>query len=140
MRILRVLLLATLATTGSSSDLFHQQDNTIYDEDVEFVNAAPMEYPPELLHSGVLGTALIKVSIGEDGGVVGASPVAGNPWLIPRCVSNARKWRFKPNPQKSAIIVYEFRQGDSLCSGGAYSRIREPNLVEVTVCRELVGY
>lgn len=137
MRILHLLLMASIAITAVSLDLLPQQDKTIYDEDVpEIVNAAPMKYPWPLgdLPVGVPGVVVVRVALGSKGNVEGASAVSGDERLIPACLSNVSKWNFKANRQKSVIVVYEFRSGEGPCPDRSYSLIRNRNLVRVMLC------
>jgi len=134
MRTWRFLLLVSIAVAASTSALFTQQDETIYDEDVNLVHPAEMAYPPLALALPLRGTVVVRATLNKKGRVVAVSAISGRTSLVPACLSNAAKWTFRPNAEKSAIIVYEFRVGDAACDGNAYYRLRPPNLIEVTEC------
>ena len=134
MRTWRFLMLASIVVAASSSAVFTQQENIIYDEDVTLVQPAAMEYPPVALALPFRGTVVVRAALNKKGRVVAVSAISGRTSLVPACLSNAAKWTFRPNAEKSAIIVYEFRVGDAACDGNAYYRLRPPNLIEVTEC------
>jgi TonB family protein len=71
-----------------------------------------MRYPPLARTAHVEGRVVVQVKLNDSGGVVSASAMPSEKvvaMLIPDAVSNARKWRFHPNPNKVAEIVYEFQ-------------------------------
>jgi hypothetical protein len=127
-----MILVISMAVGTRGSNSAAREDKTIYDEDVQLLQPATMEYPAGMW--GLPGAVVVRVSLGEDGHVTSALPVSGLDDWIPPCLSNAKKWIFKPNRSKSAIIVYEFRWGEGVCPSGSYNIIRPPNLSQVGVC------
>ena len=132
MRIWPVILVASVAVAASVSNPATQEDKTIYDEDVQLVQAAKME--PSGNMWGLPGAVVVTVTLSHDGHVTAALPVSGSDRFIPACLSNAKNWVFKPNRTKSAIIVYEFRPSEGGCPSGSYNVIWPPNLSRVGVC------
>jgi len=92
------------------------------------------------LSVGVPSVVLVKVTLGKKGDVVAAHAISGLGMLIPACLSNAKKWTFQPDARRSAIIIYEFRQGNAPCADRSYSLIRRPNLVVVSLCAGEINY
>lgn len=71
-----------------------------------------MHYPTLARTAHVEGRVVVHVKLNDRGGVVSASAMRSEKvvaMLIPDALLNARKWRFHPNPNKVAEIVYEFQ-------------------------------
>ena len=67
------------------------------------------------------------------------TPIAlsGHDKLIPDCLANAKKWRFQPNAQHAAVIVYNFRMPYAACKSEtlvSFSMLQAPNFVTVKAC------
>jgi hypothetical protein len=56
-------------------------------------------------------------------------PLLGHPILLTACVLSAQKWRFRPNAQKKAVIVYDFRLDGE---GPGQTILEPPNFVTIT--------
>ncbi len=50
------------------------------------------------------------MTLDDQGKVVQAVALSGNDLLLPDCLVNAKKWRFKPNSMRAAVIVYNLRR------------------------------
>src|SRR5260370_41377945 len=95
--------LLAVATDGSA-----QQDQIVNDKDIDVLHFEGMNYPPLARAGRVQGVVVVRVVLDNDGKVVGADAISGNGILIPATLANARTWIFRPNNQKSAVIVYNF--------------------------------
>lgn len=84
--------------------------------------------------AGVQGAVVVKVTLDDDGKVASAFAISGNKTLIPDTLANAKRWRFKSNPQKSAVIVYEFRLTEGTCHDNSHSlfQLIHPNFASIT--------
>jgi TonB family protein len=113
-----------------------QQDTTISDKDVNVTDFADLAYPPIAATASVQGVVVVRVRLDDQGKVVDALAVSGSPLLISASVRNARRWRFEPNSQKAAIIVYNFRVEGMCPNDGASSHmvLYPPNLAAITAC------
>lgn len=134
MRLLHLILMTSIVMIGSSFNLIAQQDQTIYDEDVKSVGEAAIDYPPLAKMARIRGIVVVKVTLDHKGRVVAASAITGHPLLSRACLPNANEWKFQPSHQKGAIIIYEFRLGESFCPNGSNNVIRPPNVLVVTGC------
>jgi hypothetical protein len=132
MKLFGMMLLLLLSTAATA---WPQQDGFIDDSDVKVVSFKPVGYPAmaRLKHEG--GAVVVKVTLDDNGKVVKAAPISGTKDLIDLCVDNVKSWEFRPNSEKSAVIVYLFQTEDGICPGGdlRFSYIR-PNLAKVSWC------
>lgn len=87
------------------------QEQPIYDEALGVESFVDMYYPPIAVDARVQGVVVVSLRLNNDGTVAAASALSGPKVLVEPTVENARKWRFrfKKEPQKAAVIVYEFR-------------------------------
>ena len=72
MKIWPVILAAGVGVAASISNPATQEDKTIYDEDVELVRPATMEYPGGMF--GLPAVVVVRVRLGHNGRVTGLSP------------------------------------------------------------------
>lgn len=79
---------------------------------------------------------MVQVKLDRDGNVVSARAVSGSKMLIPDAVANVRKWRFHPNSNETAVVIYEFHLVEGRCGMGRDGLfvLREPNVATVTTC------
>ena len=131
-----ILLMALLSTPA----LIAQQVDTIYSEDVQLVAFEDLAYPRGALVGRVQGVVVIRAVLNDKGEVVNALALQGNRTLIPECLANVKKWRFKPNPRKSAIVVYDFRLDDGVCKDNSHSlfRLWYGTYASITACAPLL--
>jgi TonB family protein len=120
--------------------LASQQEITINDEDVKLVSFEDLAYPPVARVTRIQGVVVVKAQLDDQGNVATAFAVSGSKALIPDCLSNAKKWKFKPNSSKSVVIVYEFRLGDGACHNDSHSLflLRHPNFASITSCDPVI--
>jgi hypothetical protein len=140
MRVLKFLLATIIAITGCSSAFSGEQDTTVYDEDVRVFSTAAVGYPPLAITTRIQGAVVVRVTLGNHGEVVAATAVSGHPLLIPTCLASAKNWKFGPNPQERAFIIFEFRRGEGTCPEGSYSFFRPPNIIELIGCEVVARY
>jgi len=71
---------------------------------------------------------------------VSASALTGPALLIPYATANAKEWRFKPNRQRRAIIVYEFSIGGGACHQSRRSLflLRRDNFAQIKSCDDVI--
>ena len=134
------LLVLGLLLVGMHSKVKAQQNETIYDEEVKLASFEDLDYPKLARVTRVQGVVVIRVEIDEKGNVTGTWPISGSKALIPECLSNAKKWKFKPNSHKGAVIVYEFRMEESACHDRSHSLflLVHPNFASVTICAPVI--
>jgi TonB family protein len=132
----RIPIVAGLLLITSLSTARAQRDTTISDKDVNVTDFADLAYPPIAATASVQGVVVVRVRLDDQGKVVDALAVSGSPLLISASVRNARRWRFEPNSQKAAIIVYNFRVEGMCPDDGASSHmvLYPPNLAAITAC------
>lgn len=128
-----VLLLGNGGIRGS-------QDETLYDKEVQLVSFEDLSYPPVARKTRVQGVVVVKASLADDGSVSSSFAISGSKTLIPDTLSNAKKWRFRPNSQKSAVIVYDFSLTDGGCHDNSQSifELIHQNLARITACGGIV--
>ena len=79
---------------------------------------------------------VVQVKFDDDGGVESATSIWGYDFLAREAVANVKKWRFRPNQSKGAIIFYEFRFAKGTC-GPSRSQLfvfKKPNIASVWAC------
>lgn len=114
---------------------------TVFDEDVSVVSFEDMEYPPLLRAARVEGAVVIAVTLDDNGNVVAAAGISGPHHLIKPTAANATKWKFKPNRQKRAVIVYDFDIDDGHCHDRTRSLflLKHRNFASIKTCEVMVG-
>jgi TonB family protein len=119
-------------------NLTAQQEGTIYDNDVNVTSFEEMRYPSMARQAHIQSTVVVRITLDDGGKVKSASAISGAKLLIPDSVSNANKWHFRPNANKSAVIIYEFRLADGRCNSETNHMFifRAPNIASVIGCEE----
>src|SRR3954462_5359362 len=97
------------------SGVLNSQEDTPTVSGAQLITFADIGYPALAKAARVQGVVVVEAQLDNKGNVVGASAIAGAKPLIPDCLSNIKKWKFKPNSRKTAVIVYEFRLDDGAC-------------------------
>ena len=106
------------------------------DEQISVASFEEMGYPVWGLLDGVQGDVVVKVKLDDHGKVVLATDICGSRALTNDALANAKKWQFRPNTAKTAVIIYEFRFAEGTC-GATLNQLfvfREPNIASVTAC------
>lgn len=139
LRIISIVLAAALLPLANRSPLPAGQvglEGIPDDEDISVASFEEMGYPVQGLLAGVEGDVVVKVKLDDQGKVVLATGVCGSRALTNDALENAKKWQFRPNAAKTAVIIYEFRFADGTC-GATLNQLfvfREPNIASVTAC------
>ena len=117
------------------------QDQPILNEDIGIFAFEPMSYPLTAKVTHIQGAVVVKVSIDSNGNVASSAAVSGPKQLIPDCLSNARKWRFRPEKSRTAVIVYLFKI-EGLCQlpCASYFSFSPPHIATVTVGEAVVDH
>jgi TonB family protein len=132
---------ALVALLASVLGLLKAQENdTVDDRDVKVVRFVDLAYPVAAKRARVQGVVVVRVGLDNEGGVSMASAVSGAKVLADASVENAKRWTFKPNPRKSAIIVYDFALDEGACHDDSHSlfRLRHFNLAVITACSPVI--
>ncbi len=110
------------------------QDHTISDKEISVLKYEDLTYPTEARASWTEGTVVVRVKLDGNGNVTNATAISGAAALIPDCLANARKWRFRPNEHESSIIVYDFRMPGGECKAPSFFMLMKPNFARITGC------
>ena len=112
-----------------------QRDRTVLNSDMNLVDFSDMAYPKVALAAHIEGVVVVWATLDDEGKVAEAKAISGDNTLLPDCLANAKKWRFRPNAQKAAVIVYNFRLTAGLSkSGCSHFSLLAPNFATVTGC------
>jgi hypothetical protein len=77
----------------------------------------------------------MQVTLDDGGAVKDAEAISGAELLVRECLTNAKKWHFQPNSEKTAVIVYHFELPGGECkSVSGLFMFRGPNLATVIGC------
>lgn len=121
-----------LVMIGVGGHIRAQTDATVYDENVSVVSFEDMTYPAMAISGRVEGVVVVAVTLNDEGKVTAASAISGHKLLIPDSLFNAKRWTFKPNAQKRAVIVYDFKI-EGICQRGAQSLFRVTHLNQAAI-------
>ncbi len=79
---------------------------------------------------------VVQAKLNDLGSVTDASAIFGHPMLIPGCVEDVKKWRFRPNSEGLAVVIYHF---NFITEGFRYNSdhqrqfvFEQPNFVTIT--------
>jgi TonB family protein len=116
--------------------LFAQQEQTIYDEEISVSDFEKMAYPALARAGHHEGVVVVRARLDAKGYATSVTAISGSAMLVPDVISNAKKWRFKPNSKGAAVLVYQFRIVDGTCdpANGSLFVLKEPNVVSITMC------
>jgi TonB family protein len=132
-----MLILIGFVLAPSMTGLSAQQDATVKDSDMTVSEFEDIGYPPLARQTLTQGVVVVRVRLDKDGKVIDAVALSGSEFLTDASVANAKKWRFQPNAQRAAIIVYNFRMPRAACSSKtvlSFSMLQAPNFVTITGC------
>jgi TonB family protein len=134
-KLLGVVLLLCLALVVSTDYVAASDDVTLNDKDINVVHFEAMSYPQLARVAHVQGVVVIRVSLDSEGKVEKAMAISGREELIPDCLANAKKWKFKPNRLKMAILVYSFTLPPVDCgSVTSFFTLQGVNVASITGC------
>jgi TonB family protein len=131
-----LLVLALVGAVGAATAGGAQDEAAIPDRDITVLSFESMRYPPLARVANVQGLVVVRVTLDRGGKVTDAHALSGPSHLVSATVENLRKWRFEPNAENAAIIVYDYRIV-GLCAHGEDSSqlvLEPPNLAIITAC------
>jgi TonB family protein len=112
-----------------------QQAAAPKDADVAVLEFKDAEYPPIPRFRHTSGTVVVQAKLDDHGEVEDAAVISGQPDLALAAVVNVKKWRFRPNGKKSAVIVYNYVYLEGRCeSNGSLFVLSPSNLATVYGC------
>jgi TonB-like protein len=134
---IRILFLTGLLVLADLSCALGQKDGAIADKDINVIDYKDLSYPAIAVLAHVQGVVVVRLKLDDQGKVLDAEALSGAHLLTGPSVDNAKRWRFEPNSEKAAVIVYNFRiEGACHYSGGSSSQVifYPPNLAAITAC------
>ena len=112
-----------------------QSNPTISSRDSRVVDFEDMRYPPLARTARIQGVVVIRVTLDDAGRVKNADALSGPALLVEDSLANVRKWRFQPNPEKSAVAVYHFEMPGAACkSVASFFMLQGNNLATIIGC------
>lgn len=127
--------------TVTIASLLRSQEPIIFNESITPLFFETVAYPLTARLRRVQGTVVVRVRLDGDGKVLASAAISGTKSLISDCVENAKKWRFKPNAERAAIVIYRFKI-EGLCNLPCPSQFRfePPNLAIITIGDPVVDH
>jgi hypothetical protein len=130
-----VMFAIGLLAVSSLTSVVAQENQTILDKDIRVLDFADLEYPTLARTALVQGIVVVRAKLDDKGNVVDATALSGAGILIPGCLQNARKWRFRPNAKRTVVIVCNFRVTDALSKPAcSHFVVEPPNFATITTC------
>lgn len=117
------------------------QDGPVLDETVKTMHFEALTYPLAARFAHIQGNVVVRARLDDQGRVTSSEAVSGAKGLIPECLSNSKKWRFQPNPQKTVFIIYRFKF-EGLCNQPCSSQFlfEPPNMALITIGEPVVDH
>lgn len=97
------------------------------DNEVVVTEFHDLEYPALARQMRAQGAVVVQVKLDDQGGVTDATALSGSPFLVAPVEINIKKWRFRPNAKKSAVIVYNFIFIEGRCESHGSLFVLEPS-------------
>jgi outer membrane biosynthesis protein TonB len=119
-----------------------EMDETIRDKDINVLDFAELPYPisEQTARMRPEGPVVIRAALDDSGKVSEARAISGNELLIADSIANVHKWRFRPNPEKAVVVVYDFVVVKGNCKvPSSLFLLQRPNLVTITACLPLTA-
>jgi hypothetical protein len=113
----------------------------VAEEDIGVVYFHDLVYPLAARLKHIVGVVVVKASLGSKGEVLAVEALSGSPALVPECIANVKKWRFRPERTRTVIIVYQFVI-EGLCNLPCPSQFefRPPNLAIIRMGEPVVDH
>jgi TonB family protein len=126
---------------GLGACLLNGQQRPVLDDEIKPVHFEPLNYPLSARLTHTQGIVVVRVTLDAKGSVISSDAVSGAKRLIPDAVANAKSWKFEPNQNAAAIIVYDFRI-EGLCQlpCPSHSTFRPPNEEKITMGEPVVDH
>ncbi len=136
----RYIILLVVYSLMETYGEVNAQNEPPYPGEAQLVSFEDLAYPALARVTRIQGVVVVKATLDEKGNVLTVSPLTGPKALIADCLANAKKWKFKPNPQKSAVIVYEFRIARGACHNASQSlfQLVFQNFATITACDPVI--
>jgi len=133
-RMLRTFVVGGLVSCSLA--LFAQQEQTINDEDISVSSFEEMHYPALARAAHREGVVVVRARLDARGYTTSVTAISGSKMLVPDVISNAKKWRFNPNSESAAVLVYQFRLVEGTCDppNSSLFVLKQPNIVSITMC------
>jgi TonB family protein len=128
-----VLAISFLSVCSFAAIFLHAQEAAVEDKDVSIVSFEALNYPALARGSGIRGVVVLRVTLDQGGHPTDAIGISGNELLIKESIANVKKWRFRPNARKVAIVVYDFEVVLGYCEPLSQFILRG-NHVMITTC------
>lgn len=94
-----------------------------------------VEISPIARAARIQGTVVMRLTLDDTGGVKDADAITGAELLVRDCLINAKKWRFRPNAQRTAVIIYQFTMPGGECkSVSGIFMFKGPNRATIIGC------
>ena len=141
MTAIQIMFSVAFLAFGVSSIANPQQDQNIVDRgDVHVVSFDEMEYPHLAYYTHLQGAVAVRVKLDDRGKVSDAVAISGLPLLSNPSVENVKKWVFKPNASKTALVIYSYKILDGRCNRDASLFILQgTNVTTVLACPPTVN-
>lgn len=78
------------------------------DYPVRLISRTPIEYPEEARAAKIQGVVIVSLLIDENGQVMKAEAVHGNPKLVQAALESVKRWRFEPELENGRPIVSRY--------------------------------
>ena len=108
--------------------------------DVNVISFEEMTYPHLAYYTHLQGSVAVKVKLDEQGKVSGAAAISGLRLLADASVENVKKWTFKPNATKTALVIYDYKILSGRCNHESSLFILEgANVARILACPPIVN-
>lgn len=137
---MRSSVLIALAALFMASEHASAQP-TFVDGRVALESYEDLAYPPILISARTQGVVVLHVMLSQSGQVDTVSPISGDKLLIKLTTENIKKWKFRPNPSREVVVVYEFSTESGTCRepGRSLFRLKHYNFASITTCSPHLG-
>ncbi len=134
----RLTCIALLLMGASLAALSQRADTS--GGDAQIASFEDLSYPALARVARIQGVVVVHVELDDKGNVFAASAITGPKLLVSDSIANAKKWKFKPGPSKTAVIVYDFRLDDGGCHDASRSLflLVHPNFATITACAPVI--
>jgi TonB family protein len=129
----RIALVLGVLVLASPDQALPQQGQTDAGAEVEVISFEAVTYPPLGWQARIEGVVVVRVTLDADGKVTDAVALSGHGIFVPFSLENVRKWRFRPDAQRTAVIVYNFKLLAGRCEPMSQTNL-VGNFVTVASC------
>jgi TonB family protein len=131
-RIVPVILLVALCPILCAPE---SQQNIGRKDDVFVIDFEELLYPSLARYARIQGAVVVRVNLDDGGKVKEAVAISGPTPLAVVALDNVRKWIFRPNARKMAVIVYNFEILEGRCKyDQSFFILRGSTLATVITC------